>query len=224
MLTAVLIAASVAAGTPWPLVGVLAAGLWSPLAGLAVVVVVVIAGLGRSPGGRPVDSEAVWCGAMAAELRAGSSLRHAIDAASARVPELGLGGAGRLARAGVPIARLSDEVAAVLPHMRVLVGPALRIAAESGGAATGVFGRLAVRSIEEVEAQRERRIATTQVRLSAMVIAALPLVVMGGLVVTGRAAALVGAGPIGAAALLVGGTLQATGVAVVWVMSRRAGA
>lgn len=222
MLTGLLLAWAVAAGVPWVVGGFLVVGMWQPALGLLVVLVVAVLGRhgeSRQHGG--AETEAVWCAAMAAELRAGASIRSALDAASDRVPDPELAEIGRLAKAGVPVERLAERIGAALPKVRHLAGPAVRIAAEAGGAAAGVFGRLAVRSLEHTETERERRVATAQVRLSAWVVGSIPVVVIAALVATGRAAALVAAGPIGVGALIAGVALMLLGVAAVWTMSRR---
>jgi Flp pilus assembly protein TadB len=222
MLTALLLAWAVMAGVPWMVAGLLAVGVSQPAVGLAAVTVASAMSRRGVPAHRDgVEVEAVWCAAMAAELRAGASIRSALDAAADRVADPGLSEIGRLARAGVPVEQLAERIGAALPRVRHLAGPAVRIAAEAGGAAAGVFGRLAVRSLEQIEAERERRVATAQVRLSAGVVASLPLVVVIGLLATGRAAALAAAGPVGVAALAVGLGLLSAGMGAVWVLSRR---
>ncbi len=85
-----------------------------------------------------------------------------------------------------------------------------------------VFDGLALMALEEAELARERRVATAQARLSAMIVAGLPLVFLAVLAVTGRMELLWGAGTAGVALLTGGLALVAVGVIAIWVMIRRA--
>lgn len=149
--------------------------------------------------------------AIAAELRAGSSLRHALATAADGHAELSR--AGYLAQAGAPMSRVVDAIGSD-PRLRA----AIVVAAESGGRAALVFSRLADRVAAETEEARQRRVLTAQARLSAAVVAALPLVwlIVGGV---GRIRTLVaaGAGAIAGVGLL----LESIGLALVWRLARR---
>lgn len=144
------------------------------------------------------------------ELRAGSSLRHALAAAARGCP--GLVAVRRAALAG----RSFDEVAAtllVLPTTGDQARLAVLVTDYSGGAIADVFLRLAERAATAAELDRQRRILTAQTRLSAAIVGGLPLVWLG-FGGVGRLQALVDGG--GAAIAAAGLVMETMGVAMVW--------
>lgn len=223
-LAAVILAAALVAGAPSWLVAVGAAGaLWPP-----VGLVALAAGVGLSVtrrlarSGSPTMSETVLFRAMAAELRAGASLRLALGAAATRVPELGLGGAARQAAAGVPAEIVADELRERLPRNGRLAAAAFALASETGARAAVVFETLALRAAAIDDLARERHLLTVQARMSALVVAGLPLLLLIAMVVSGRAQTLLAAGTIGWAIAVTGSVLEVAGVTLVVVMLRRA--
>lgn len=175
----------------------------------------------RSPGPGPGDEVAVLNG-LAAELRAGASLRVALVAGAERAPQLDLGRAVRAAETGQPMSEVAAELTEVLPVNGRLVAAAFRLTATSGGRAAAVFEELALRAAEAGELSRERRALTAQARLSAFVVGALPAAMMGVLLITGKAQALLAAGPVGHAIAAVGVGLELVGLAVVTIVLRNA--
>jgi Flp pilus assembly protein TadB len=164
----------------------------------------------------PVD-EVRFFGAIAAELRSGSSIRSALANAAAGREDQILITARRMAAAGGPL----DQVAAVLVDLPVngsRAAAALRVVAMSGGRSADVFSRLADRAAEEADLRRERRALTTSTRLSALVIGGLPIVALlaGG---WGRVGDLIASGSGGAVLAAIGLTAQAGGSLLVWRMA-----
>lgn len=217
LLVALAAALCLLSGVPWLLVATLVAGAWLPALGLVAMAVVIAARRGRQP---PSD-EAVVLSAVAAELRRGASLRTAIEPAASRSVHVDLSAAVRLAEAGAPIERVATAFAAGLPGVGRLAGPALEAAATSGGRAAAVFTRLADRASAHLELVAERRALTTQARLSAGVVGAIPCLVLGWMALTGRLSGMLAAGPIVAAVVGLGSVLMAGGVAVVVLLTRR---
>ena len=170
---------------------------------------------------KPADEVALLNG-LAAELRAGASLRMALTAAADRVPTLDLARAIRLAGAGMSPVDLADELAHALPINGRLVGAAFRLAATSGARSAAMFEQLALRAAEAGELMRERRSLTAQARLSAGVVGGAPIAVAFLLLTTGRAQALLDAGPLGYAIVMVGLGLELVGLAAVAAVLRRA--
>jgi tight adherence protein B len=175
----------------------------------------------RIPGPGPGDEVALLNG-LAAELRAGASLRAALVAGAERAPQLDLGRAVRAAGAGQPMSEVAAELSGVLPINGRLVAAAFRLTAASGGRAAAVFEELALRAAEAGELSRERRALTAQARLSAFVVSALPVAMVGVLLITGKAQALLAAGPVGHAIAAVGVGLELVGLAVVATVLRNA--
>jgi Flp pilus assembly protein TadB len=147
--------------------------------------------------------------AIHAELAAGSSLRHAVAAAGDAWPE-----ARRLALAGAPVDRVAAALASAGSGPRL--GAAIAVAARSGGRAAAVFQRLADRAASDAELARQQRVLTTQARLSAAIVAGMPVLwmVFGGL---GQVASLfaAGAGIVAVAGI----AMELVGVVLVWRMA-----
>ncbi len=167
-------------------------------------------------------AEAAFLHGVAVELRAGAGLRGALEAAAGRAPELPLGSVVRQAVTGRPLPEVAAELAAALPGNGRLAAAALRTAGLTGGRVADVFDGLALMALEEAELARERRVATAQARLSATIVAGLPVLFLGVLAATGRMELLSGAGAAGLALLTAGLALLAAGVVAIWLMIRRA--
>jgi Flp pilus assembly protein TadB len=176
----------------------------------------------RRRGPSPLGAEAAFLQGMAAELRAGASLRAALESAATRVPELTLARAVRLARAGRPAAEVADALAEALPENGPVAGLAFRTAASTGAEAAAVLSGLALRAVEEDELARERRALTAQARFSAWLVGGAALAVPIVLLATGRAELLVESGRAGLFLLALGLGLELLGALMVWGMLWRA--
>lgn len=174
---------------------------------------------GEHPG--PGDEVALLNG-LAAELRAGASLRMALIAGAQRAPLLDLGRAVRSATAGQPMSEVAAELERALRSNGRLVAAAIRLTAMSGGRAAAVFEELALRAAEAGELSRERRALTAQARLSALVVAGAPVVMLGLLMITGRAQVLLEAGTVGYIIAGVGSGLVLAGLVAVFGLLYRA--
>jgi Flp pilus assembly protein TadB len=166
------------------------------------------------------NEEAVYLQAVAAELRAGASLRHAICAGQAGSATLPLRRAVRLARAGHPLDQVADELARALPRLGGLAASSVRTVGMTGGRAADVFDGLALVATDELDLLRERRAATAQVRFSALIVGGIPVVYLAYAVLTDRLAGLASAGSIGVMVLGLGVLLLGGGVAAMWLSIR----
>jgi len=171
----------------------------------------------------PADDEAVFLAAVRAELRAGASVRHAFVAAAARVPDLPLAPAVRLAQAGLQLGEVGRAAAGALPVNGAHVAAALEMTAATGARAGALFGRLAERAAEVQAVHRERRTLTAQARFSALVVAALPVLPALVVTATGGASTAAASGPLGMLALGAGIVLEIAGLGTVAWMLRRFG-
>lgn len=165
------------------------------------------------------SQEAHLCAAIAADLRAGATVRLAVaDGLSA------LGDRARCVRrrliVGAPLVSVADEIALLLPLNGRQVAMALEVAGGGGGRAADVFSRLAERAATAAALRRERRVVTAQARLSARVVGGLPLVVTVALLLTGRLSSLPASGRVGVTVLGAGLALQIGGLAVMAAMMR----
>ncbi len=167
------------------------------------------------------DDEATYFRALSAELRAGASLRGALGEAVDRVPTLSLDRAVRYAAAGAPMTEIADIVEVQLPENGRLAGAAFRLSDWSGAHVADTFAGLADRASASAELARERRAATAQARMSAIVIGFVPIAFAALLLVTGRGAGLLDHGWIGLLILGAGLTLEVLGLLVVALIIRR---
>jgi tight adherence protein B len=214
----VLVAIAVAGGVPVP-VGLALVAAWA--APLPTTVAAILAGIvvvrRRRPSG---DGRLAVLAGLAAELRAGSSLRSALWATLGTDPRTAWGRAGRLARLGRPMAEVADHVAAPFGRHGPLVAAALRAASTYGGSGVAVLDAVVSQLRDDLEQDRELRSAVAPARTSALVVAVAPLVLLAwqmGDGALGRALAL----PGGAVLVGLGLGLVVVGVGVLLLMARR---
>ena len=218
MITIVVLAMALVAGSPLLLVGAIALAVWRPWWFLAAVAGwAIVARIRSGPQAGPAD-EADFLRGVAAELAAGGSLRSAVVAAADRAPRLDLHRVVRLARAGFPADRIGDAIRDALPCNGRAAAAAFGLAATTGGSVSGIMGTLAARADEVGSLTRERKALTAQARLSAWVVGGAPIALLGVLAATGRLSGLVD-DPVGRVVLIVGLALELAGAAaVVWMV------
>jgi tight adherence protein B len=215
------LAAGLVIGAPVPALAALGLAVWQPI--WALVAVLAWMGLtAQRHGSGPEDAEAAYLQAVAAELRAGSSLRHALGSATNRAGGLALDRAVRLAVAGQPLERVAGSLRQAMPRLGALTASAVRTAGVTGGRAADVFDALALLATEEVGLVRERRAATAQARFSAWIVGGIPVAYLLYAGISGKLAVLQSAGPAGSVLLAVGSLLLAGGVGTMWGMLRKA--
>ena len=186
-----------------------------PLVGLAAIRSRKLADRASQP-----EIVAAFLRSVAAELRAGRSLRVALVDSARVEARLGLTRVVRVAAAGRPMEQVADEMAACPGMMGVAT--ALRVAAMTGGSAVPVFESLAADATDEAALVRERRELTVQARLSIAVVAGFPIAVLCYQVASGQAMDLVRNGPIGVGLLIVGASLLGLGLGTTAILLRRA--
>jgi Flp pilus assembly protein TadB len=224
VIVAVLLAAAIMVGTPWLVVVVLFAGAIAPLwtaCGL-LLLVVLTRGAPRRSRATSTGDEVRFLAGVAAELRAGSSLRGAIASAAAKAERLELGRAVRLVRAGAPMPRVAATLGRRLPATGSLLAPAIELAASSGGRSAALFDRLALRAIDVQRADDELAVSSAQAIASAWVVGLLPVPVIAIGVLSGGLARVAAAGPLGVGAVVGGSAMLISGVVVVLGMLRKA--
>ena len=207
-------------------------GYLPPVEGLAIAIIhshplvaapaLAIAALrSRSRTDRVSRSElvAAFLRSVAAELRAGRSLRVALVDSAHLDSRLGLDRVVRVAAAGRPMEQVADEMAAC--REMSAIATAVRVAAMTGGSAVPVFVSLAADSADEGALARERRELTVQARLSIAIVAGFPIAVLSYHVISGRALELIRQGPLGAGLVTVGVTLLGLGLGSVAILLNR---
>lgn len=203
-------------GAPWLFVVLTVLALIEPLVGLTAILVIVLRN--RIPSSRwSIDVR--FCTGVSAELRGGSSLRDSLAAAAEDIGEVGL---ARSCRVGRPYEELAAKVEAVLPIAGAAAGGAIRIAGESGGRVAVSFEAIAALAADEQEMRDEQQSSTAQVRASAFVIAALPLLILSALAASGRLGLLVSGGGLSITLMFLGLLLITAGMFALWWMMRRA--
>jgi len=199
--------------------------LWDRLGMSAVVAVAVVVGAARIRARtRRSDrlDEATFLGVLAVELRSGSPLVLAIEAAAEAGGDHVLQAEARRVGRGAPATALFDSLALRLPRHGREAAFAARLTADDGGAAAPTFGRLFVRATRDEEAARELRALTAQARLSLLIVAGAPLVVLVALATGGGIELLWRAGVPGRVALVSGISAVAGGVGLSLLMLIRA--
>ena len=161
---------------------------------------------------RPQRSDAEFFEAVAAELRRGASLRHAVAWAA---PE---SNAARLATTGQPMPMVVAALETDVPLRGELAGAGIALAGGSGAPAAPLFARLADRSRIGEQLERELRVLTAQARLSAGVVGLIPIGLGFGLVVSRGSAVL--ASPAARGVVAIGLGLQLLGLGIIAVLLR----
>lgn len=151
------------------------------------------------PARPPTELElAAWCDGLARAMRAGDTVRVAL---------LDVDAAPAVLRAIEPLQVALERGATVVDALGpdVVRGPTglrsvctvLRVAAETGGRTADVLDRCAASWRDQAVARDERRVHTSQARVSAAVLSALPLVVLALTLLWSHEARGALAGPIG---------------------------
>lgn len=158
------------------------------------------------------DEVASWCDELAGDLRGGSTLRHALttvipgdDSTATRTEPLRLA----LERAR-SIAGATAMTGRPGPHLHLAL-VVIAATSEVGGSAAAAIDRAAATLRRRAADQAERRVQAAQARLSAHVMTAVPLSMLGLLLATDDDVRVVMATPVGATCLVAGLTLNASG-------------
>ena len=166
----------------------------------------------RRRGDPGADEVAAWCDDLASDLRSGSTLRHALiavipgdDTTATRTVPLRLA----LERAR-PIADATAMTSSPGPHLHLAVA-VIAATSEVGGSAAAAIDRVAATLRQRAADQAERRVQSAQARLSAHVMTAVPLSMLGLLLATDDDVRVVMATPVGATCLVAGLALNAAG-------------
>lgn len=166
------------------------------------------------------DPEVALLTAVATELRAGLSLRGAIESV-ARMSGSAFRSVSRKASLGIPMDEVATELAAHLPRQGRLVGVAVRLSSSMGGRAAGVFESLAVLAADEAELRREGATGSAAARLSAWIIGGVPVGLVVWQIASGRMLETLLL-PMGIPIVLSGLGLVALGGTAVILMTRKA--
>lgn len=195
--------------------------LWQePLAAAPVLAVATVKVL--LAGRQELYSEQIagWLRTVAAELRAGMSLRSSLVAAVSTYPELGLEQVARLAAAGRPMAEVGASMARVDGMEAASI--VLEITSLTGGSVAPVLEALAAEAADEAGLIAERRSLTVAARWSIGLVAGFPLLVLLIQIGRGEVAKMLQAGFVSAAVVVVGVGFLVAGIATAALLMRKA--
>ncbi|MDP9494510.1 MAG: hypothetical protein M3P87_04645 [Actinomycetota bacterium] len=126
---------------------------------------------------------ALFCEAVAGELRSGASLRFALERAAASV---GAAGLEQMSRDGAPLPDLAAAAREEFEEIGIEVGAVIERLSRLGSPAAALFDELAVLSLAQVEVAHEVATATAPARATAVVLLLVPLVAIGSVSINGR--------------------------------------
>lgn len=201
---------------------------WRELTGVLAVLVdtrlglVLLCGavlLGRLGQAAQRPDELAYLSGVAAQLRSGTSLRHAIVAMGETGGPAGLA-AARLAAAGTPMGDVATALRPALPVSARQAEMALTAAALSGGRLADAVDAVAQFVFDEAELAREVAGAISAAKASAVLIAALPAAGVLVLGAGGRLETLADLGTLGAVMIAIGSGLLIGGAVVMGAMVR----
>lgn len=151
---------------PWRLL-ILSLVLWAPVALIPAVVYAAVRGKKASD-----DRPALFCVAVASELRAGSDLRLALTVACDSV---GIDVATTGAVQPLGVAQIAGVAATALPRIGRELEATVLAVDRSGGAAADLFDELAGYAIAQTEIEHELKVATAPARATVWFFILLPL-------------------------------------------------
>lgn len=208
----VLLAAGIGAGMAWWRALVIAAVLMAPAPVAGVLLIHAWRGRRR----RSVEG-AVFCDAVSAELRAGATVRAAVEAAGRAV------GAERLvavARSGTSPQGLASEVAERFPEVGGELREVLSRGDGLGVAPAALFDEIATLALAQAEVAAEVAAASAPARATALVLLGAPLLAVAWVLGSGGLGAYL-AHPVQRSAALVGLVLVGLGVTLSVIVVRR---
>lgn len=162
----VAISAAVAAGLSWQRLAILGSIIVFPLAAAAAIVVVILKFRTR-----PEDVAPNFCDAVAAEVRAGASLLHAVGAAGASVGKPDVAAAADSGSVAVVAKTLRREFPVIGDELAATVGAV----SASGPQVGDLFDEIGSFALAISEVRSEVRVATAPARTTALVLVGAPV-------------------------------------------------
>jgi hypothetical protein len=209
----VFVAAGLAAGVEWRRLALLALGLTAPIPFMGLV---ALAWWQARPG---LSMRAVrFCEAVSAELRAGASLRQAVERSAVAVDA---GEVARLAREGAPMAAVARAASAEFDDVGLELAALVARAGDIGVPPAALFDEIGGLALAQVEVTQEVSMASASARATGVVLV--------GAAVVGVGWALSSSGlepllkhPAQRASAIIGVLLVASGLALSILILRRA--
>lgn len=209
-MTALLVAAAIAAGAPVLEVGLVVAAVHQPVVTATLVLGLVAVSTLRSARDQQVDPSVGRIVSVAGDLRAGKPLRAVVSSGAFGQRLAAMADTGR------PLAAPLEALTPTFGHDALLVHATLDIALEGGGPVADAFDRLAADMIESERTRRERRAALAPAVAQAIVVGGAPMILLVTMLVNGRWLALLSAGTASAAIVLFGSASLVGGIG--WIV------
>lgn len=164
------VSAAVAAGVPWARIAMLLGSLLLPVPTAALIGVLWWRG-------RPdLSMRASWfCDAVATEIRAGATVRHAVETAARSVDSLEL---AAVCSAGAPMSEVAEAARRAFPDLGLELEALLAGSHRLGVAPAVLFDELGSLGIARVEVMHEVATASAPAKAAAVVLLAVPLVAL----------------------------------------------
>ncbi len=212
MIEVLLLAGAFLAGIELRKLLLLSAAAFAPAACLAVAAV-LLWNARRSETGQP----ALFCDAVAAELRSGASLRSALAISAESV---GVADLADVARSAAPVAEIAEECSRAFGTVGDELALTIRSAGRRGSGSADIFTEIGTLALAQSEVDREIRVATAPARATAAVFVIAPTVFLLFQARSGALATLL-AGPAQRTAGLIGLGLFLAGTATASLIFRK---
>ena len=161
---------------------------------------------------------AVFCEAVAGELRSGASLRYALERAASSV---GAPALEQLSREGASLPDLADAAKQEFEEIGVEVAAVIERLSWLGSPAASLFDEMAVLALAQVEVAHEVASATAPARATGAVLLLVPLIAIGSVTMNGRVGGYLSTSPQRVSAVI-GLALVLLGIGVAGSIVRRA--
>jgi Flp pilus assembly protein TadB len=126
---------------------------------------------------------ALFCEAVAGELRSGASMRFALERAAASV---GAPIIEEMSRAGAPLAEIGHRAELEFAEIGLELGAVIQRVSRLGSPAAPLFDELGVLALAQVEVAHEIATATAPARATAVVLLLVPVAAIASVTITGR--------------------------------------
>lgn len=161
---------------------------------------------------------AVFCEAVAGELRSGASLRYALERAASSV---GAPTLEQMSRDGAPLSDLALAARQEFEEIGVEVAAVIERLSRLGSPAASLFDEMAVLALAQIEVAHEVATSTAPARATGVVLLLVPLVAISSVTLNGRIGGYLSTSPQRVSAVI-GLTLIVLGIGIAGSILRRA--
>jgi hypothetical protein len=160
---------------------------------------------------------ALFCEAVAGELRSGASMRFALERAAASVGSQII---EEMSRTGEPLAEIGHRAEVEFAEIGLELGAVIERVSRLGSPAAPLFDELGVLALAQVEVAHEIATATAPARATGVVLLLVPLAAIASVTVTGRLGGYLSTSEQRVSAVI-GLSLVMVGIGWAWAILRR---